>query len=717
MPEKLLLVAWDAADWHLILRLIDEGKLPHFQSLTEQGTIGRLLNIQSEDAAPEWTSVITGKRPDQHQILADYEVQPQAKAFQAASSLGRANKALWNIFNQNDKHCRVVAWPATYPAEPLAGVVVTTAFTTPPAPTAKTWPVFQGSIHPEDLGSALGKYRLHPRQVLLDELRAFLPDLDALIEAKDPRVLQLRAILAEANNVQAAATAVMESPEWDFAAVHFNSLKAISQLFMNYHPPKLDFVSEADFKHFHQVVETGYILHDMMLGQLMASAGDEATVVVLSTQGYHAGEQRTDKQRGSVAMRKELGLLALKGAGIEKDKLLFQASVLDIVPTLLHHCGLAVGRDMPGKVLSDAFTEDKPIQWVDSWDSVAGDSGEHALEKRYRPLDRAVLKQLSEDQHNSATEEHLLQDHIAHLHFCLVQAFMSSGQQQKAIPILKEIWQKHPADPQCGNKLMNCYSAIKNYDLARETFEKMVAYRKRYALKAQKAWKTLDAKDKSTLTVFEKRQKALLWKQSRLNLAGIGYLHAWLLRGEGKIKEALKVAEATDAGKVFNTLALYQLRGECALILGDLPKAYAHYKKVLDVEPDNTQAHLGLARVSFKSENLQQAIMHASTCIGLRYASPRAHFIYGYSMFKLNQPQKAADALKIAAKQSAGYALASFHRLKLLYEGPLKDPEQAAYYAEKHKQAIQLRQERQALFKTEQELEMDTDLSMGTTEF
>jgi predicted AlkP superfamily phosphohydrolase/phosphomutase len=54
------------------------------------------------------------------------------------------------------------------------------------------------------------------------------------------------------------------------------------------------------------------------------------------------------------------GVLILSGAGVKSGARLNNASILDLTPTILHTMGVAVPREMDGRVLAEAFGPDSP---------------------------------------------------------------------------------------------------------------------------------------------------------------------------------------------------------------------------------------------------------------------------------------------------------------------------------------------------------------------
>ena len=78
------------------------------------------------------------------------------------------------------------------------------------------------------------------------------------------------------------------------------------------------------------------------------------------------------------------GVLLMRGPNVRKDCEIDGASLLDVVPTTLALVGRPVGRDMDGRVLTDAiepgYLETQPIKYLDSYDQLLGKSAGEAVE-------------------------------------------------------------------------------------------------------------------------------------------------------------------------------------------------------------------------------------------------------------------------------------------------------------------------------------------------
>ncbi len=675
-PRKILLICWPSADWNLLIPLLDAGKLPHLGSLVERGTIGKITSVQPHAMPIVWTSVATGRYPHAHGVLGTIEPMPDGTGLRPVTGLGRRGKALWNILSQNDYACQVIGWPACHPSEPLpGGVVVTNRFPMWPAGSSSQdhWPLPAESVHPADMSESLARLRKHPGEITGLHLVPFVPRLADMEHADSPLLRRLATIIARTVSLQAASEHCLESKSWDFHAVFLPGIHETSQEFMNFHPPKPGFVDDDEFIMYRHVVEGSYIFHDQLLGRLLNLVGDNVTVMVLSDTGYHSGQFRHNApldEPGSPPQREEAGMFVIAGRGLRSDHLAFGSSILDIAPTLLHHCGLAVGRDMDGKVLQELFEQHRRVSWVGSWDEVEGEDGQHPPELRFDPF--AVPKPSGSG--DEAPEGiRAAQSEVNELRFHRAESLIAAGREGEAIRDLETAWDNDPGESRYAYKLMICYLALERPDLARACFERMLKEKKRFALAARTAWEALDARDPATLSSEEKAAKLKLWKQSRTNLSGMALLQAWLLHGENRPEEAFRVAEAADETKVYNRIGLIKLKADCLAKMKRWQEAETAFERVLDLDPNHAEGHLGLAKLMLDQERYDEAAAHAKQSVSSRYFNPIAHYLYGVSIYRCGNPSAAADALCVAVRQNP-YLIGAYERLVLLYSGPFSNP-------------------------------------------
>ena len=155
------------------------------------------------------------------------------------------------------------------------------------APLGKPWPMQPGTTNRVDLIEHLKDLRLHPAELDESHLLPFIPNAAKIDQQKDRRLESLAKIIADCTSIHAAATAAIQLEEWDFMGVYYDAIDHFCHAFMRYHPPRQDHIPEDDFEMYKDCVVGGYRYHDMMLGVLLALAGPDTTVILMSDYGCH----------------------------------------------------------------------------------------------------------------------------------------------------------------------------------------------------------------------------------------------------------------------------------------------------------------------------------------------------------------------------------------------------------------------------------------------
>ena len=250
MAGRLLLVGWDAADWKILHPLIDAGEMPALRRIVEAGASGSLLSTQPLVPVPQWTTIATGKRPWQHRVCHPLEWNTEANQAITVTAARRRSLALWEILAQAGKRSLVVGWPATHGEQTENTVMVSDRFAQPTAgPGIKPWPpAAPGTYWPEEIRARLDGLRMSPEDVRADFISRYIPDWKKIDQKRDRRLGQLRLFLATDFSHQVALMTLLAGDQWDFAAVRFPALGAISQIFLPYHWPRPEWISEAEYR-------------------------------------------------------------------------------------------------------------------------------------------------------------------------------------------------------------------------------------------------------------------------------------------------------------------------------------------------------------------------------------------------------------------------------------------------------------------------------------
>jgi tetratricopeptide (TPR) repeat protein len=233
------------------------------------------------------------------------------------------------------------------------------------------WPMSPDAVYPETLRARLRDLRVHPTEIMADQLRFFVPDLDRTTTSETTRLHALRRLLAACGSVHAAGTWLAEHETWDLLTVRYDILEHVCCAFMPHRAPHMAGTSEEDAALYGEVVDRCYRFLDLLLGRYMRLVGPETTIIVASPHGFFSGDERpridTRPLRDAPdSWHRPSGIVVARGPGLRRDELVFGATSLDIAPTILTMLDLPVARHMEGRVLVPLFDERPTIAWVDA---------------------------------------------------------------------------------------------------------------------------------------------------------------------------------------------------------------------------------------------------------------------------------------------------------------------------------------------------------------
>lgn len=619
LTKRVLLVGWDAADWRIIRPLMQSGHMPALSRLVEAGSHGNLATIHPPLSPMLWTSIATGKRPDRHGIHGFLEPNPDGSGVRPVSSTSRRCKALWNIAHQNDLRSLVVGWYASHPAEPVNGVVVSDRFFSDPKK-----PPIPGAVSPAEITEPLASLRVDTRELLATDMAAFIPRFNEIKPEESKPLNALANIISRCASVQSVATRLMLDNEWDLGAVFFDGLDHVGHWFMPYHPPHRPGVPERAYELYKDVVTSTYRFFDMMLEALMAHAGQDTTLVLVSDHGFKSDSLRPagGGWDNPVNWHRQLGIALASGPGIKPDEKFFGATVLDVTPTVLHLLGLPIGADMDGRPWLEATDPPVRAETVFSWDDVSGDAGLHHQEMREDPAEAlAAIQQLVDlgyvaplGDDVQATIRQTLRDNKINL----VLSVFDSRRAEQAKPIVDELLAEYPDDAHILG--IAARTALLRGDIApaRDYIDKAIAADKRST-----AMVSLLAE--AAMITHDYEQAAELYRE---------------LIGEG-----IAGSEALSA---------HCRLGDALVRLDDRDGAELEYKRGLTYDPDYAPAWVGLSKLAVHRGDMDEAVDHATHAVSLVHAYPKAHFQLGRALVAAGRLEDAVTAFTVCASMAPG---------------------------------------------------------------
>ncbi len=760
LAKRVLLIGWDAADWKLINKYMAEGSMPYMKQFLERGSRGNLATLQPVLSPMLWNSIGTGKRSYKHGIHGFTEPMPDGKGIRPSSSTTRKCKALWNICTQEGMTSNVVSWFVGHPAEPINGVCVSEMFRSVPIdkkdPQSTELPELPPqSVHPESMRDELAELRLHPGELTEAEILPFIPNAAKIKQSKDRRLQSFAKLFSEMINTHNAATHLMENTDWDFMGVYVDAIDHCGHGFMEYHPPRMEHVSEADFEIYQDIIAGVYKFHDLMLGRMMALAGEDTTIVLCSDHGYHSDHLRpkeTPKEpAGPAVWHRDQGVIAMAGPGIKQGETIVGANLLDIAPTILNLLGLPAAKDMDGKTLTQAIGAPgwSPPEPIESWEDVPGESGMHPRGKQEDPFAaREALKQLIElgyIEEPDPDAEKAAKNASREAKFNVARSYMEGGLLDEASKRLEELFEAEPDQPRFGVALLRVYMRQSRFDEVRPLAEKLLGEMEKVntskADQIDDAIKAIEEKPEKIIANAEEQMEKAYQKRveaEKTAAADEGREPVEIERPTVKIDEEFlgnrkqKLQTAVEQIRGFDIRSIptvNMLLGRLEAIDGNLEKSLEHltkaeqaeprlpglhlqlgqtylrmrrnesavraFQKALDIDSDNASAHEGLAAALQRLKRNDEALDHALTAVELVHDMPRAHLRLGITLVRMGRYEQAVQAFETCLKL-APMTGAAHRYLAMIYRNHLDQPE----LAEKHRAELRRVQKKRKEEKT-----------------
>jgi tetratricopeptide (TPR) repeat protein len=612
--QRVLLVAWGAADWSLIQPLLDAGAMPNLKAFLDAGARGRLKTLQPQFTPQLWAAMASGQRADVHGLvhaLSNVAGQPP----DPVSSRDRRCRCLWDMAAAHGLDSAVVNWPATYPLPPVKGSLLSDAFfllgqladgqLAPPAP---------GSASPGALGEQLAGLRLSPAELTAQEMEFFVTGLAAAEAGQDPLLTHLAIALARNINVHTAAMETLAGDQWQLGMVRYDLPALLGPPFLACLPPALPYVSDAQFERYRNTIPAALSYLDLLFGTLLERCGDDTAVLLVSERGVQSGDLRpADAQtafnaEGGEPWYREHGVFAARGPGIKAGGAVQGATLLDITPTVLSLLGLPVARDMPGRCLREMFSTLEPATPVGSYDAGRLPPGADAP---WRPGERqAALRNALDQGWLAAVPEHGEQQSLKisqERAFNLAMVALDARQPRRALPQLQQLHQACPDDARIALHLARCLRASGDEAAAEALLEQVVDHAdprpyERMAL--------------AQLQLNEGQQDAALMN---------------LFRAEQATGQRPEVHVAI--GQVYLSLKRWE-------------DALRAFNKALQRDSRHAPALVGLASTQLGLEHWPEAVETALEAIDLDRSRPQAHFVLGAALLKQGRVPMGAEVLR-----------------------------------------------------------------------
>jgi hypothetical protein len=348
-------------DW--VLTLTGEGSLPFFDQVRNHGYFTRLEPFPTSSPKALWASIATGKLPFRHGVTGQFAyrtplngpdrserflILPSGVGFQGWGLIPPVERIstqlpsgdswpLWTLFERVGLQSAAIGWPSAAPFG-ASRVITDQFFTSTEKPGQVAPPSFLATAQrlkqtppPGAVQRFNGAGRA--RQRIIDGLTADLSTAALVRESAANRRFTL--IIGALNGFEEAQRAI--------------------HIFANDLPSRSTLKGEVLRAYAEQI--------DSMVGSIARQFPDHLLVVVSASGPVAPPLAATPYALLRDALSGEDpgaddGFVLMAGAGVAHPEKPSSAFPVDVVPTVLYAAGLPVGRDMDGRVLPDAFTDE-----------------------------------------------------------------------------------------------------------------------------------------------------------------------------------------------------------------------------------------------------------------------------------------------------------------------------------------------------------------------
>jgi Flp pilus assembly protein TadD len=362
--NPVIFVGLDGGDWQLLDDYVSRGLMPNLASLVRDGASGVLTTEHPPLSAILWTTMMTGASPLEHQVLDFTHFNAVTGNKEPITSTERRTPAIWNMETMAGKSVAVFGLWATYPAEPVRGLLASDRLFTflyseaSPPPNA----VFPPSREPwARAGMAAAETAVN-----FEMMRDYLPwltaaDYETLIHETDPYAKPpsaLRRMLVETEIYRRLSLDLLSRSVPDVTIIYIQGTDIVGHVFAPYAPPRQREISESDYDKYHQVPEKYFQMIDRFLGEVIRIADRaHATIFIASDHGFHWKEDRpvnisSVANATAAKWHRNDGIYLLRGAGIKPSRgHSGHGTIRQVCSTLLAVSGMPAGEHVAGPPL------------------------------------------------------------------------------------------------------------------------------------------------------------------------------------------------------------------------------------------------------------------------------------------------------------------------------------------------------------------------------
>ncbi|UCE85359.1 MAG: alkaline phosphatase family protein, partial [Deltaproteobacteria bacterium] len=272
--SRVLVLALDGATFDVIRPLAAAGRLPNLSAWMRQGSARPLASTVPPMTFPAWSSFMTGLAPGRHGIFDFSEKVPGAYRIRFVNATDRTGESLFATASRAGRTVLVLGMPATFPPEPVAGLLVC-GFDAPVSTGTDARSASDPDLYAQ-IAARAGPW--------------MRPDLDETAHADEWHERALAALLARVERKTAFAREALHALRAngtppDLATVVFSESDTVGHHFWRDHDPRSPRHEPGASTRRRGAVAAVYAALDAACGELRAAFGEDAPCLVVSDHG------------------------------------------------------------------------------------------------------------------------------------------------------------------------------------------------------------------------------------------------------------------------------------------------------------------------------------------------------------------------------------------------------------------------------------------------
>jgi predicted AlkP superfamily phosphohydrolase/phosphomutase len=273
---------------------VEEGHLPNFRRVREEGQLGPLHSTGEFSSPQAWPSFMTGVNPGKHGIFSFVQHVPRTYDVENVTSRNLRVPTMFQMLSQAGARVAALNIPCTFPMAEINGVGISDWLCPSLSTPGATWPVELAA----DLQRRYHDYPFH---------------VDIKRHARSGHYDRALHNCLEGIRVKAeVGRDIYAQGPWDLFVLAFVETDAIQHYFWHFSDPDHPLYASADRGRWGEPILEVYKALDAVLGEYLAKLDDETTLIIMSD---HGGAIYNRGQTYMPALLRHLGLLNRKHTG------------------------------------------------------------------------------------------------------------------------------------------------------------------------------------------------------------------------------------------------------------------------------------------------------------------------------------------------------------------------------------------------------------------